>query len=152
MYGTPEAIRGLRFTIHHLLAGLRYRELVAVLTDPHYIEAMAEAGYVFEVIDIQTNLLNRLNNAAGKKAGRLGAAASYAGSRSQSSRSVGDLSGRRPRAVPEDEEGSILDVVLEVASPTKSVMTTADEVGWPPGVGTVRRLVVVGAPWRQACL
>ncbi len=105
------------------------RELVAVLTDPHFIEAIAEAGFVFDVIDVQQRLLNKLNAAAGKRAGKLGSAASFAGSRSVSGRSTGSSGPKRPKPVSEDgDDGSLLDVVLEVTSPTKSVQTTSDEV------------------------
>jgi hypothetical protein len=51
VYGTPEGVRGMRQVTHHLLASQRMREAVALLTDPHFVEAGAEAGLLFDILD-----------------------------------------------------------------------------------------------------
>ncbi len=143
VYGTPSSRRGLRAFAHHLLEAQRAKELVALLEDLHYVEAMAEAGCVDDVADMQSEVIRKLTRSAEGKASRLGGAASYADSRSTGAMSRGlsvssDAKGRKGRAgagaiaegTSEDPEVAFkLDDIVELRSPAaKSVMTTADQV------------------------
>jgi hypothetical protein len=128
VYGTPEGVRGLRQSVHHMFTALRVREMVTVLTDPHYIEACAEAGLAFDVIDALQRVVDKLEVVTERRGSKLGAAASFAGSSSVGGMRSGAGAGRGSARLTIPEDPSLLDVVLEAVSPAKSTKSTADEV------------------------
>jgi hypothetical protein len=133
MYGLPHGARGLRSAMWHLFYAKRYRELVALLSDLPFIEAMSEIGDIYEVVDVTRAVLKSLNTVASKKTAQVGNAISFVTKSSVSGKGFKPSPADSPaRRTTRGDDGDIfaLDnaVVVESPPPIGSTVDAVEEL------------------------